>query len=114
MTNDNFYSIDRLVEFGMSIAMAQQMVQMMNQAMSQMNTPGFINTIPQPTLCIYVAIDGKPVGPIDEKEFIHFLSDKSITKDTQAWMPGMLDWKKICEVPAILKLVALAPPPLNV
>lgn len=114
MTSDNFYSIDRLVEFGMSIAMAQQMVHMMNQTMIQMHTPGSVGSIPQPMLCIYVAIDGKPVGPIDEKEFMHFLSNKKITKDTLAWMPGMLDWKKICEVPAILKFVALAPPPLNV
>lgn len=114
MTNDNFYSTDRLVEFGMNVAMAQQMVQMMNQTMSQMHTPGSIDTIAQPNLCIYVAIDGKPVGPIGEKEFMQFLSNKSITKDTLAWMPGMLYWKKICEVPAILKFVALAPPPLNV
>ena len=114
MNNDNFFSIDRLVEFGMSIAMAQQMVKMMNQTMNQMQTPGSVETIPQPALCIYVAIDGKPVGPVGEKEFMQFIFNKSITKDTLAWMPGMLAWKKICEVPAILKLVALAPPPLNV
>lgn len=112
MTNDNFYSIDRLVEFGMSIAMAQQMVKMMNQTMSQMNNPGSINTIPQPALCIYVAIDGKPVGPLTDGEFFHLIIDKKVTKDTLAWMPGMLDWQPIEHIPAILKIVALAPPPI--
>lgn len=111
--NDNcFYSVDRLVEFGMGMSMAQQMIQMMNQAMSQMNIPGSINTIPQPTLCIYVAIDGKPVGPLTDVEFSHLIIDKKVTKDTLAWMPGMLDWQPIEHIPAILKIVALAPPPI--
>ena len=30
MNDQNFFSIDRLVEFGMSVAIAQQMVQSMN------------------------------------------------------------------------------------
>ena len=39
MEND-FNSIDRLVEFGMGIAVAQQMVNTMNYAMSNMAVPG--------------------------------------------------------------------------
>lgn len=112
MTNDNFYSIDRLVEFGMGMAMAQQMVQTMNQTMNQMQTPGSISTIPQPNLCIYAAIDGKPVGPLTESEFSHLIIEKKVTKDTLGWMPGMLDWQPIEQIPAILKIVALAPPPI--
>ncbi len=38
--NDNsFFSMDRLVEFGMGMAMSQQIVQSMNNMMNQMNVP---------------------------------------------------------------------------
>ncbi len=42
MNDNNFFSVDRLVEFGMGMAMAQQMVNMMNQSMKQMYVPGSI------------------------------------------------------------------------
>ena len=37
--NNNFFSMDRLVEFGMGMAMSQQIVKSMNDMMSQMNVP---------------------------------------------------------------------------
>lgn len=114
MDNDSFFSIDRLVEFGMGMAMAQQMVRMMNQTMRQMYVPGSIHTMPaaQP-VTFYVAINGQPVGPISESEFTQMVTNKQITKDTLAWMPGMLAWKPIEQIPAILKVIAVAPPPIS-
>ena len=47
MDDSNFFSLDRLVEFGMSAAIAQQMIGSMNQSMQQMFTPGSIQTMPQ-------------------------------------------------------------------
>ena len=37
--NNNFFSMDRLVEFGMGMAMSQQIVKSMNDMMSQMSVP---------------------------------------------------------------------------
>lgn len=37
---ENFFSIDKLIEFGMSAAVANQMVKSMNQTMNQMQVPG--------------------------------------------------------------------------
>lgn len=113
MDNDSFFSIERLVEFGMGMAMAQQMVGMMNQTMRQMYVPGSIQTMPaaQP-ITFYVALNGQQVGPISESEFSQMVSNKLITKDTLAWMPGMLSWKPIEQIPAILKIIAVAPPPI--
>lgn len=113
MDNDSFFSIDRLIEFGMGVAMAQQMVGMMNQTMRQMYVPGSIQTMPaaQP-ISFYVAINGQPAGPISESEFTQMVTNKQITKDTLAWMPGMLAWKPIEQIPAILKVIAVAPPPI--
>lgn len=113
MNDNSFFSIDKLVEFGMGMAMAQQMVQTMNQSMSQMYVPGSIQSMPQPhQQPIYVAIDGQSVGPLTESEFSHLITNKKVTKDSLAWIPGMSGWQPIEQIPAILKVVALAPPPV--
>ncbi len=113
MDNDSFFSIDRLVEFGMGMAMAQQMVGMMNQSMRQMYVPGSIQSMPKPMPQIYyVAIDGQQVGPLNDSELSQLVAQKQITKDSLGWVPGMYTWKPIEQIPAILRVVALAPPAL--
>ncbi|MBQ8095585.1 MAG: DUF4339 domain-containing protein [Prevotella sp.] len=112
--NSNFFSLDRLVEFGMSASIAQQMVASMNQQMQQMQYPAGIQMMPQPqnATTYYVAIDGQPCGPLDEKELARMIYDKRVTKDTLCWMPGMAKWQPVGQVPAVLRIVALTPPPL--
>ena len=115
MGNNSFFSIDRLIEFGLGMGIAQQMVGMMNQSMQQMYVPGSIQSMPQNISQIYyVAIDGKQIGPLNDGDIVQLISQKRISKDTLAWVPGMQDWKPIEQIPAILKIVALTPPPLNV
>lgn len=114
MNDNNFFSVDRLVEFGMGMAMAQQMVGMMNQTMQQMYVPGSIQSMPKPVKPIfYVGIDNQPVGPLDEAQLTQLVLQKRINKDTLAWMPGMPAWKPIEQVPEVLKVIALTPPPMN-
>lgn len=114
MNDDSFYSIDRLVEFGLGMAMAQQMVNVMNQSMRGMYVPGSIQSMPEaPHSIYYVAIDGHQVGPLSESELMQLVSGHKVNKDTLCWMPGMLAWKPIEAVPAVLKLIALMPPPLT-
>ncbi|MBQ0049200.1 MAG: DUF4339 domain-containing protein [Bacteroidales bacterium] len=113
MNDNNFYSIDRLVDFGLGIAMAQQMVGMMNHTMQNMQVPGSIATMPtQPSLSLYVAIDGKSVGPLSERDFTELVNQQKVNKDTLVWTPGMAGWKPLEQVPAALRIIALAPPPL--
>lgn len=113
MTDQNFFSIDRLVEFGMSAAIAQQMVQSMNQSIRNMYVPGSIQSMPQQAPAVfYVALDGKQTGPLNEAELARLIMQKQVNKDTLAWMPGMTAWQSIEQVPAILKIIALTPPPL--
>jgi len=118
MNDNNFFSVDRLVEFGMGMAMAQQMVNMMNQSMRQMYVPGSIQSMPQPapqqqSNVIYLGIDGQQVGPLSESEVMTLVNNRRINKDTLVWMPGMPAWKPIEQVPEILKIIALTPPPIN-
>ena len=115
MDNSSFFSIDRLIEFGLGMGIARQMVGMMNQSMQSMYVPGSIQSMPTSIAQTYfVAINGHQVGPLNDSELSQLISQKKVTKDTLAWMPGMTGWKPIEQVPAILKLVALTPPPLSV
>lgn len=115
MNEQSFFSVDRLVEFGLGMGIAQQMVGMMNQYIQSMYVPGSIQSMPKPMpQTYYVAIDGRQVGPLNDSELSHLISQKQVTKDTLAWVPGMTEWKPIEMVPAILKVVALTPPPLDV
>ena len=115
MDNNDFFSLDRLLEFGLGMGMAQQMINMMNQSMKSMYIPGSIQSMPQPIASIYyVAIYGRQVGPLSESELMELIRDKKVSKDTLAWMPGMPTWQPIEQVPAVLKLIALTPPPLNI
>lgn len=114
MDNIDFFSLDRLLEFGLGMGMAQQMINIMNQSMKTMYVPGSIQSMPQPMANIYyVAVDGHQTGPLRESELMELINDKKVNKDSLAWMPGMATWLPIEQVPAILKLIALTPPPLN-
>lgn len=111
MTDDSFFSINKLVEFGMSLAIAQQMVQTMNNAINTTQVPGAMNpmsTVPQQFY--YVIIEGKQAGPFSEQELSRLITEKKILKETHVWKPGMPSWEIAEKVPEILKLVALTPP----
>ena len=114
MDDNHFFSMDRLIEFGLGMGMANQMVGMMNQYMRNMDIPGSAQQITRPISSIYyVALDRKPVGPLNDNEMSQLILQKRVNKDTLAWMPGMTGWKTIEQIPAILKIVALTPPPLE-
>ena len=113
MDDQSCFYIDRLVDFGLGMGVANQMVGIMNQYMRTMDIPGSIQQLQRTVSPIYyVAIDGRPIGPLSDGEMASLIAQKKVTKDTLAWMPGMMGWQPIEQVPAILKIVALAPPPL--
>jgi hypothetical protein len=114
MDERSFYSIDRLVEFGMGMAMAQQMIQMMNQTMKGMYVPGSIQSMPAPqSSTMYVAINGRSVGPLSESDFVNLVNSKQVTKDSLVWIPGMQSWAPVSQVPAALRVIAMTPPPIH-
>jgi hypothetical protein len=114
MNDDSFFSTNRLVEFGMSIAIAQQMVNTMNNAMANMHIPGSMNPMQTPAPQFYYAmIDGNQAGPFSEQELSRLILEKKIIKDSYIWKPGLPKWEIAENLPEILKLVALAPPPFQ-
>jgi hypothetical protein len=114
MNDSDFFSVDKLVEFGLSLAISQQMVASMNKSIKNTVVPGAMNAMQgnSTTELFYYAIDGQQSGPFSGRETIELLQQGKVKKETLAWKPGMTTWKKIEEVPEILKFVALTPPKL--
>ena len=114
MNNDNFFSIERLVEFGLGMAVAQQMVQSMNHALQNTYIAGSMNPMPpqRNASTFYVAIDGKQAGPFSETDLTQLIADGKLDKTSLVWMPGMTTWEAAENVAEVLRIVALSPPPL--
>jgi len=114
MNEESFFSINRLVEFGMSLAIAQQMVKTMNDAMSNMQIPGSMNPMqPAQQQFYYAIIEGKQAGPFSEQELSRLISEKKVVKETYIWKPGLPKWEIAEKLPDVLRLVALSPPPFK-
>lgn len=114
MDDSDFFSMNRLVEFGMGMTIAQQMVKTMNQSITDMNVPGVMNKIESiQTAFFYVMIEGKQAGPFSEQELARLISEKKVVKETYVWMPSLPSWKMAEQIPEVLKLVALTPPPFE-
>lgn len=111
MNDENFFSINRLMEFGLGMSMAQQMIEVMNSSMKSMYIPGSIQTMPNAAQqTSYVVIDNQQVGPLNDSEIMQLIQSKKINKDTLAWQPGMPNWLPIEQIPSILKIIAITPP----
>lgn len=114
--NKDFSIIDRLVAFGIEASFATQMMSTMNGMISKMAIPGSVagyrTTNKSEDKAWFVRIDDKTVGPANEKDMMSYLLNRKIDKDTLVWSIGMPEWKRVEEVPEILKLLILLPPEL--
>lgn len=116
MNNDNsLNSIERLLEFGMSLAVAQQMMQTMNYALRNVMTPQFDQVnIPLPKqIQFYALVNDIPQGPFTEAELGGHIAASRVNKDTLVWMHGIPGWMKAQQVPEVARLLALSPPPIG-
>lgn len=128
MNDANF--MDRLLEFGIGMGMAKQMLSLYEQSSRQMmNTMSDIinnqvipgqpkmsdNNYPPaflPSREWYVAIDCNPVGPLSEMELKKMLLENKVNKDTLVWNSSMTSWLPIEMCPEALSLIAQLPPKL--
>lgn len=117
----DFSSLDKLVEFGMGIGIATQMMNTMNHVIANTSVPGVgINPgiTPNPIPCnykpqnvammpFYIVKDDRVAGPLSTSE-VSLLVDKDvITLDTLCWRYGMNAWKFAKDIPEINKLLLL-------
>lgn len=112
----DFSSIDRLVEFGMGLTLAQQMVSTMNHAMNNMQIPGVnAGTTGQAGFAAaqvktqqwYTVVENRQVGPLTEAEMTKLVTNGSVTENSLVWHPGMPGWQMACDVSEINKIFLL-------
>lgn len=113
----DFSSLDRLVEFGMGVSLAQQMISTMNTAMQGMQvagvnagTTGQCNRPCPPfnNAQWYAAIEGRQLGPLNDTELQKLADRREITQNTLMWRPGMSGWKIACDIPEVYKVLILS------
>lgn len=107
--NNSFDSIERLIEFGMSMAVANQMINTVNHAITNMQFSGQGTTLSQiPSKeQIYVVIDGNQAGPFDIDEINTLIDNNSLDEESLVWFSGLIGWKLAKDIPQIAKLILL-------
>lgn len=111
MGDNNFYSVDKFVEFGMGVAIANQMASSMNHVLNQIQIPGAGTVMPTTANTVYYAVlDGKQSGPYSLTELSRLIVDKKVVKETYIWKTGMKNWDLAENVSEVLAIVALTPP----
>lgn len=99
----------------MSLAVAQQMMQTMNHALSNMQTPllkdtNMSSTVPKH---FFALVNDIPQGPFTESELTGHIMSGRVLKDTMVWLQGMRSWMPADQVTDVNKLFALVPPSIK-
>ena len=108
--NDSFNSIDHLMEFGLSMAVANQTMQTINSCIQQMPTMGvngFQANVQEDKSSCYCVIDGKQAGPFEIKELKMLVKKGILTANTLIWRQGLTAWTFAKNVPEIYKEIIL-------
>ncbi|GHV25399.1 hypothetical protein FACS189498_3580 [Spirochaetia bacterium] len=104
---------ERIMEMGIGMALAGQMGRMVNQTMAEtMQNPHAQAPAAAPQRLYYASLEGRQAGPFSETEIVRLINEKRIVKETLVWRQGMPQWKAAQDVPEILRIIALGPPPL--
>jgi hypothetical protein len=82
------------------MSMAQQMMNIMNQSMSQMQTPQFKTTdVPIINEAQYhVILNDIPQGPLTKNQVINHLKNGDLSDENLIWCEGMNGWLKIKDI----------------
>lgn len=110
----SFAPIERLMEFGMSMAVANQMIQTMNEVLAKSNKPSLQNVTSQYQVpkSYYVVINDITQGPFSENEISGYIITDKINENTFIWHDGMAHWELSKDVSEVAKLFLLKPPKL--
>lgn len=108
---NSFSTIDHLVEFGMGMAIAQQMVNTMNHCIGNMQIPGTGNNLNQGKSPVqyHIIVNNAVAGGFSEEELATLAKAKSLTPETMVWKPGMSGWMQAKNVPEVQKIILLNP-----
>ncbi len=105
--NNDFSSIERLMEFGLSMAVAQQMMATMNHCIANTVVPGAGAPIANQGRRFFAVIDGAQAGPFDEREVDNLIATGRIAAQSLMWRQGMSAWGAAETIPEINRLLLL-------
>lgn len=107
MNDNSFYSLDKLVEFGMGLGIAQQMMSVMNKTINEMHIPNAGMAIGYTKPGYFALVGEKTVGPLTGDELRILVDGDKLTADSFVWKEGIPGWKQVKNVPEIYKYVIL-------
>lgn len=90
------------LDFGVGMAMGQQLTNSFGQSTPQAQTP---QTPPSPPAQWYIAKNNQQLGPFDFNQ----LSQQGLTTDTLVWRAGLSEWQPAIQVK---ELATILPPPV--
>lgn len=99
-----------MMQFGVGLAVAQQMVNTMNSAMGNMTVPTVHMQAPQLPIQkaeFYVVVDDNVAGPFDEPELISLIQKGKLTENSLVWRKGLNYWCTVNAIPEVKKLLLL-------
>lgn len=126
----DFSSLDKLVEFGLGVGIATQMMNTMNHSIAQTAVPGVginpglssnVNEVkdvaapagvaPKPQASAeksyYIVKDERMAGPLSEHELGELVKKGVVSYDTFCWYNGLNSWKFAEDIPEVNKLLLL-------
>ena len=115
MQND-FSSLDKLMEFGLGISVATQMMNTMNKALAQTAVPGVginpgITAQNSPVITkqksYYILSGENTAGPFNEGELTTLVMKGIVNNETLAWEISMPTWSKAEAIPEVNKILIL-------
>jgi hypothetical protein len=112
MSESSFNSIDNLIEFGLTISVAQQMMRMLNHEFDHTQAPmSSLSSIGVGRqLQFYTLIGKAPQGPFCEAELNNHILEGRVSHTTLVWFQGLPGWMSANTVPEVNKLFLLIPP----
>lgn len=114
----DFSSLDKLVEFGLGVGIANQMINTMNHTIAQTAIPGVginpgvtqapnLNAAPAAPTTYYIVEDERLAGPLSENELGELVRKGVVSAQTLCWRPGLEAWKFAEDIPEVNKLLLL-------
>lgn len=117
----DFSSLDKLIEFGLGLGIATQMMNTMNTVISNTAYPGVginpgviapekvnLNQVPA-TLPeeYYIVKEDRVAGPLSEQELDILIKKGIVGRQTFCWRPGRPSWAFAMDIPEVNKLLLL-------
>jgi hypothetical protein len=110
--DESYYSVERLVEFGISMAVAQQMISGFQQAMTPLSQTQALGPTQAISRVYFAIVGGSQVGPLSNHDIIRMVREREIDANTLLWTAGTPQWRAASAFPEIMTIVALTPPQL--